>query len=315
VTVPKLLEPTRVDKYLAQVFPELSRSLVANYCKQKLVRLGDGNTGLGKVLAAGDIVHGGEVLKLSFEIKPIQADGSKIKGELAIKVIFKDENLAVIEKPSGMPSVVLANDDPVTVADSLAKLGPEFLTASADKRESGLIHRLDNQSSGLMIAASSNLAWSLLRAKLKDGEIKKSYQCLIEEETNFKNFALKLFLGAKGRKVRIESKNFEDATETTSTVTTNWSGKFKGKKLSIVTVSAEFAKRHQVRAHMAFLGHPLVGDSVYESNLSLGEFFSGTERQFILHANYLSFTHPFENRVLAFNSDNDLLLGLLKEVG
>jgi len=309
IIVEILAEPTRVDKYLAGRFHELSRSLISTYCKKNLVALKS-----GKKLAAGDVLRGGEEISVNFDICPIQASGQKVSGELAIKIVFQDEYLVVIDKPSGMPSVTLTADDPVTVADSLLKFDPSLISVSEDRRESGLIHRLDTPSSGLMIAGRSNITWQLLREELKSGEIQKSYCCLVEGKTMYSNYSLLLFLGAKGKKVRVEQTPFLESTETTSKISTKWSGVFRGKELSILKVEAPFAKRHQVRAHLAFLGHPLVGDKLYGSKMKLTEVFKDSSQEFILHADQISFMHPIERKQIEFTSENELLKTVLAEV-
>ena len=294
--------PTRVDKYLSGKFPELSRSIISLQCKKKLVSLKS-----GKILAAGDVLKGGEELCLSFDTQPLQASGLKVSGDLPIKIIFEDEHLVVLEKPSGMPSVTLTSEDPVTVADSLLKFDPSFVDVSEDKREAGLIHRLDTASSGLMIAARSTFVWQLLREELKAGRIKKSYSCLVQGETLYSNYSLYLQLGAKGKKVKVSENEFVESSETFSKISTKCSGVFAGKKLSIVSVDAPFAKRHQVRAHLSHLEHPLVGDTLYGASYGLKEVFKDSSQEFILHANSLSFTHPIERKELAISSKNDLL--------
>lgn len=302
IVVEQLAESTRVDKYLVSKFPDLSRSLISSYCKKNLVSLKS-----GQKLAAGDVLKGGEELCISFELNPIQASGEKVTGDLAIKIVYQDDYLIVLDKPSKMPSVTLTTDDPVTVADSLLKFDPGLIDCSPDKRESGLIHRLDTPSSGLMIAGRTNLVWQLLREQLKAGEIKKSYSCLIEGKSLYSNYSLLLFLGAKGKKVQIKENEFLESTETTSKISTKWSGIYQGKELSVVNVEAPFAKRHQVRAHLAYLEHPLVGDSLYGARTNLKDFFRDSDQEFILHANYISFMHPIEQKVMQFESRNELL--------
>ena len=302
IMVEKLVEPTRVDKYLAAKFPELSRSLISLHCKEKQVCLKS-----GKILSAGDSLHGGEELCISFNLNPVQASGDKVTGELPIKIVFQDEYLIVLDKPSGMPSVTLTAQDPVTVADSLLNFDPSLIEVSEDKRESGLIHRLDTASSGLMVAARSSLVWQLLREELKSNRIKKSYCCLVGGTSSYSNYSSTLFLGAKGKKVKIADNNFPESVETYSKLSTKWSGNFSNKKLSVVNVEAPFAKRHQVRAHLSYLEHPLVGDSLYGSNLKLNEIFKDAKQEFILHANSLGFTHPIERAEMEFQSENELL--------
>lgn len=308
IVIEQLTESIRVDKYLASRFPVLSRSLISSYCKKNLVSLKS-----GEKLAAGDVLNGGEELCIGFELSPIQASGQKVTEHLAIKIVYQDDYLIVLDKPTKMPSVTLTNEDPVTVADNLLKFDPSLIDVSPDKRESGLIHRLDTPSSGLMIAGRTNLVWQMLREQLKGGEIKKSYSCLIEGKSLYSNYSLLLYLGAKGKKVQVKETEFVESAETNSKISTKWSGIFQGKELSIVSVEASFAKRHQVRAHLAYLDHPLVGDRLYGARTNLKEIFKDSDQEFILHANRLKFIHPIEQKEMQFESDNQLLAELVNK--
>jgi 23S rRNA-/tRNA-specific pseudouridylate synthase len=308
--VRKLPSPKRVDRYLAEELSELSRSFIASRCKEGAVRIHPS----GKKLAAGDMLFGGEELCLEFEIAPAHADGAKIatySGE-PVHIVYEDEALFVIEKPAGMPSVTLSPADPVTAADFLHSFDKTLATVTGDPRESGLIQRLDNSSSGLMIAARTPTTWAALREALKKGRIKKHYHAFVGGETNFQKQTAALYLNARSRKVSISDLERAGFERTLSVLTTEW----RHRQASIVCVEAPFAKRHQVRAVLSHLGHPLVGDRDYGSELTLPDLLSPELellplQDFILHASWLRLEHPDSKNVLEFRSANSILSKLV----
>jgi len=269
---------SRLDIALAKQYPEFSRNFWMERCKAGVVLVA------GKKRPPAHLVKPGDSISLVEEPTLTQARTLAHLPELDIR--YQDNDLLVLNKPAGIPSVTLSKDDPETLADRIVTLFPECLQAGEDLREAGLIHRLDTAASGLIIAARNRESWYKLRESLKAREVEKEYLVLVEwAPPEYER--LELFLSAKGKKVRISPDEFTDAERTETKIKTESA---LSESTSLVRVSAPFAKRHQVRAVLSYLGNPLIGDTLYGSERSLSEF--GVKEEFFLHCEKVVFPHP-----------------------
>ncbi len=216
-------------------------------------------------------------------------------------IVFEDREFLAINKFPGIHSAALPKspNDKTSVAAQLAQQFPGIQHASPKSEDAGLINRLDFETSGLLIAARSREAWIALHSAQKKGEIKKSYLALLEGEFPRQQKKLRIFLGAKGRSAK-KMRVYEPTPD----------GKFRGGvraqlcesnfepvlfvpelSLSLVRIEIGLGKRHQIRAQAAHLGHPLVGDLLYGSNMNL-QLACGLPHAFLLHAYQLHLPHP-----------------------
>jgi 23S rRNA pseudouridine1911/1915/1917 synthase len=210
---------------------------------------------------------------------------------LDLVVVFEDEWLMVVNKPSGMPSHILREGERGTLVNVLVARYPSISKVgvpSTLQRECGIIHRLDIDTSGLMVVAKRQEVFEALRVMLKKGEIDKKYLALCEGEvsapmtidfplaTNPKN---KRKVSAYKTDKLIRKYRARPAT-TLVTASSPRGGH------SFVTLKADVAGRHQIRAHLAAIGHPLMGDALYG-----GPTMDGLNHHF-LHAHAVSFKHP-----------------------
>jgi 23S rRNA-/tRNA-specific pseudouridylate synthase len=214
-----------------------------------------------------------------------------------ISILHEDDSLLVISKPRAMHSITLRDTDPLTVADCIACYYPFALKATPDPREAGLIHRLDFYTSGVMIAAKTRAVWDYLRDQLMCGQISKSYLALVEGQVEHQNFLIckEIYTPKNSKKVKVlNDYSTGDVTEV------DLIKSFPEHNLSLVKASAPRAKRHQIRAHLASKGHPLLGDELYGSTLKLSSFptTSSLTEGFYLHADSVSFTPPKTSKKL-----------------
>lgn len=270
----------RLDLFLSREFSDYPRSSWMQVCRQ------------GKVLVNGKCAKPGHSLRQGDGVELLQFPNQQEARRLitpTLPIVFSDEWLVVANKPRGMPSVTLSvESDPETVADNLATLFPECLTVSPDPREAGLVHRLDTGTSGLILAARSAAIWSELRKQLQEHEIEKEYLALVSGVVG-EEITLSLFLSGVGKRVfvsELEKPGYSSITEKILPDRT------LSEDSSIVKVIAPFAKRHQVRATLAHLGHPLVGDTLY-GGVSSSDGFK-------LLASRLRFGHPVSKQQMDF---------------
>lgn len=223
-------------------------------------------------------------------------------------VVYEDEVLVVVEKPAALHSVSLPQGGGASLADWLRVTVPQAATASEKAEDAGLVHRLDFESCGLLLAAKSRTVWEMLRSGLLSEQISKEYRVIVEGKVAgpAEFFG---YIGGRGRHSETMrwSKDKPTTYRALAAHTTFTPEKyFEEHDVTLVRVVADAARRHQVRVHAAkALGHPLVGDSRYGSNRLLPTGLLQTEKfagAFFLQACKLSFVHPISGEKCEFSA-------------
>jgi 23S rRNA pseudouridine1911/1915/1917 synthase len=222
-----------------------------------------------------------------------------------IEFLYRDQHLFAINKPASIHSVRLTNGGALSLADMLLSQHPELAQASRSTGDAGLVQRLDFDTSGVILGATSRQVWEQLHAALLEGRVKKSYTALVHGEfkahTNLTTHIGSPYRGAK--KVKIYTSpppaSCRALLGTTKFAPIRY---FPNLNMSLVSASASPARRHQIRAHAAHLGHPLVGDTLYGTKQTLPLALCTDKRSFILHASELILTHPQSGEILRIES-------------
>jgi len=211
-----------------------------------------------------------------------------------LDIRFEDSDLLVIDKPPGVHSVELPRGGGEAIATTLKARYPEIAAASEKPEDGGLIHRLDFDTSGLLIAAKNRAAWSTLRAALQRGAIEKLYLAVVDGEAP-STLTIEGWIGSSSRTastVRVFAQQPRQKFRALPAKTCFERLGFSAKDdFSVVRAIAPTARRHQIRAHAAASGFPLTGDSAYGSRRSLPTALTDG-RSFFLHAYTVSFPHP-----------------------
>ena len=258
---------TRLDRVLCNRLT-LSRSQVRRLFETGEVRRNGRRAGKGELVARGDRVELGAELRES----SAQPDSS-----VALEVVYEDLDLVIIDKPAGIPCHPLRPGELGCIANGLLWRYPEMSGTGYDDRQPGLVNRLDNDTSGLVLAARSPDAFAALRGALEGGQIQKRYLALVAQPVRPQTIELSLAPSPRHR-ARVEVNAL--GRPAVSVVT----GCRGHGELFVLEVLASRAYRHQVRAHLAAIGSPIIGDVLY------GGLFGARH---YLHAEWLSFKHPF----------------------
>lgn len=211
-------------------------------------------------------------------------------------VLYEDSHCFVLDKPSEMHSVAARAGVARSLAARLIEAEPGLAWVSEKEGDAGLVQRLDYETSGVILGAKDRAAWQYFRNLLQTGKIQKSY--LILTEGKFPSeLAMNNFIGGqyrRSKKVQVYTRKRERTLAAfTNFVSVEY---WNSSDISLVRAFAPTARRHQVRAHAASAGHPLVGDTLYGSRRQLQEVLSSnrpdTLPQFFLQAESIQFTPP-----------------------
>lgn len=216
-------------------------------------------------------------------------------GVTQLRYLYSNRSVFAVYKPAGTHSVRLpGGKGGESVADLLLAHTPSLAAAGRSQEDAGLVHRLDQSTSGLLLGASDRSVWDTLFEQIASGAIKKEYIVCVEGRFDTLR-TITSFIGSPNRGAH-KMKSYErdpgpgaralDGTTTFTPVSYD-----PVSDTSLVQASASPARRHQIRVHAASLGHPLVGDALYGSTRVLGEI-AKEPREFLLHSWRISFRHP-----------------------
>jgi 23S rRNA pseudouridine1911/1915/1917 synthase len=279
----------RLDRFLVRRCPELGRRGAASLIERGLVQVGGRRASKGARLLAGDVVRA----PLDFGFAPASEAAP-------LDVRLERADLVVVEKPAGQPTAPLAPGETGTLGGALLARYPEMRGIGYREREPGIIHRLDTRTSGLVIAARTQLAFEVLRDALRAHRLDKRYLAIVEaaglpDEVRI-DLPLALERGGSGRVLAVTpGADVKGAVECLSVVRVlERRGRF-----ALVDVAASRAFRHQVRVHLSAAGWPIAGDREY----------GGARREALaarhaLHASHVAWAG--DERVPAFAVDSPL---------
>ena len=284
--VPDGLEGERLDAALARMLG-YSRTKAAALVEAGHVRLD------GREPAKSERVRAGAWLEL--ELPPVEAMTAAVEPVPGLRVIFDDDDVVVVDKPVGVAAHPSPGWTGPTVVGGLAAAGYRISTSGAAERQ-GIVHRLDVGTSGLMVVAKSERAYSVLKQAFRDRRVDKRYHALVQGHPD----PLRGTVDAPiDRHPTLDYKWAVVAGGKDSVTHYETIEAFRAATLLDVTL--ETGRTHQIRVHMAALRHPCVGDLIYGADPVLARRL-GLDRQW-LHAVRLGFEHPDSGDWIEFTSD------------
>jgi 23S rRNA pseudouridine1911/1915/1917 synthase len=228
----------------------------------------------GRVSAKGTTVRPGDTVSLTspatFFANP----------HLPIQILWADATLVVVNKPSGIPSVALRHDDTATVANFLVAHFPDIATTGPRPLEAGIVHRLDTATSGVLVAARTCQAYNTLRAQFSERTVEKQYLALVHGQVQQAGERRSFLRPSGPRGQRMRETTARDGQE----AQTIYTPVMRFLHHTLVRATIPTGVRHQIRVHLAALGYPIVGDSLYGEAPETG--------RLCLHAKDLTFFHP-----------------------
>ncbi len=287
VPVPEGLEGERLDAAIARMFG-LSRTRAAELI------------GSGAVLVAGrpaskaDRAAAGEWLEVTLPPAVPAPAAPRPQPVPGLEVAYEDSDIIVVDKPAGVAAHPTAGWTGPTVLQGLLARGHRIAASGAAERQ-GIVHRLDANTSGLMVVAKSELAYRVLKRAFREREVDKRYHALVQGHPD----PLRGTIDAPIARHPSGDGRFAVAFDGRTAIT-HYDTREAFRAASLVEVRLETGRTHQIRVHMAAIRHPCVGDRLYGADPVLAARL-GVARQW-LHAVRLAFAHPADGRAMEFTS-------------
>ncbi len=306
LTLPPRPAGCRFDVALAEALPQYSRSRLAAWIKDGAVTL------QGRPAKPRELVYGDEVVTVRAEIP---ADESVLPQAMALDIRHQDKHLLVINKPVGLVVHPGAGNPSNTLQNALLAWDPKLATVP----RAGIVHRIDKDTSGLLVVARSLEAHTALVEMLREHAIQREYLALVVGRVT-SGGTVDQPIG-RHRTDRIKMAIRADGRE----AVTHYRLAERFRNHTLLRLQLETGRTHQIRVHMAHIGHPLVGDPVYggRRQLTAGEdpraraALQAFKRQ-ALHATRLAFEHPMTGKPVEVEApppdDLQALLAMLREV-
>ena len=293
--VPDALAGERVDAAASRV-SGYSRSRIETFIDAGQLLLG------GSAVSKGSQrVTGGELLELVEEAAPQPVTAEQADG---VRIVYEDADLVVVDKPVGVAAHPSLGWEGPSITQHLAAAGVAVTTSGAAERQ-GVVQRLDVGTSGLMVVAKSEVAYSVLKQAFRDRTVDKTYHALVQGHPDPFSGTIEAPIarhpGADWKMAVIEGGRHS---------VTHYETLEAHRAATLLEIHLETGRTHQIRVHMSAIGHPCVGDPLYGSDPTLAQRL-GLVRQW-LHAVELGFIHPTTGEYVKFSSPypDDLALAL-----
>jgi len=294
-------EGQRIDKFLTSRIKDVSRSYIQNIISKEKVRVNSKSVSKHYRVIENDAI----VIDFSEEK---QSDALIEAQKINLKVVYEDEYLLVISKEPGMITHPVPGLNKDTVVNALL-YHYEKLSDLSGRSRAGIVHRLDKNTSGLLIIAKDNHTHRILSEKFKNRQVKKTYIALVWGKFSEKKGEIILPIGRS----RMDRKKMSISIDRGRDAVTGFEAAEEFKSSTLLNVFPKTGRTHQIRVHLSYIGHPVIGDDLYgnSGSRSLANEL-GLDRQF-LHSCRLELRHPVtgEKMVIEDKLSNDLL-GCLK---
>lgn len=282
--VPEKSSGLRIDKFLTEICPDYTRSFLQKLLKSELVEVNGKPVKSSYKTAAGDTV--------TFEV-PEAVEAEITAQEMPLDILYEDEDVILINKPKGMVVHPAAGHYEGTLVNGLMHHCREQLSGINGVMRPGIVHRIDMDTTGVLIVCKNDLAHNSIAEQLKVHSITRKYYAVVFGSLKDDEGTIHSPIGRHPndrKKMSINSKNGKDAVTHYKVLE-----RFHG--YTLVECRLETGRTHQIRVHMASIGHPLLGDQVYGPAKQPFRLQGQT-----LHAGVLGFLHPRTGEYMEFSA-------------
>ena len=268
----------RLDAFLARMVPELTRSAAVRLIEEGCV-LRNGHPG-----KKNDKLNTGDEIAVTIP-EPKEVDIRPV--EMALDIVYEDEDLLVLNKPKGLVVHPAAGHQDDTLVNGLLHAMGDQLSGINGELRPGIVHRIDKDTSGLLAVAKNDLAHTVLASQLVDHTMARTYEAIVCGSFREDSGTVDAPIGrhpSDRKKMCVTQRN-------SKTAVTHWEVVTRYRGYTHIRCHLETGRTHQIRVHMAHIGHPILGDTVYgHKKPELGQ-----DSQ-CLHAGQLCFRHPRDGR-------------------
>lgn len=279
-------ENKRLDSYLSEMTPDLSRSKIQNLIKSGAVKVNDTLKKSSYSLKEND--------KIDFEIP--ETEIIKIEPQnIPLEIVWEDENMLVVNKPSGMLTHPTSIERENTLVNALLyKYGDNLSDINGEFRR-GILHRLDRNTSGLLMVAKNNKAHEFLANQIKNHTITKKYRAIVKGVINKDEFEINSPIGRNPNQPhKMMTREDGKPSKTIVKVLERF------KNATYVELTLITGRTHQIRVHMKSINHPVYNDTLYGA----GQGKVKTDEQ-VLQSYFLRFTKPFKDEIIELEIEPD----------
>lgn len=280
----------RVDRFVADSLDDVSRAQVQRWIQEGLVTVNGRETKAARRLAVGDIVR---------VIVPPAEPAELVPWEVEIPVLYQDADCVVVDKPAGMVVHPAAGHERETLVNALVFHYPQLATMVGPEEDlrPGIVHRLDRDTSGLLVVALTREAQAELQRQFRERRVKKTYLALVHGWLSPSQGRIVAPIARDPRDRKRMAVVAGGRAATTGYQVRQYLLARNGDRYTLVEVRPLTGRTHQIRVHMSHIGHPIVGDPVYGRRKRR----LPCPRQF-LHACRLTFYRPSDGQRLTFES-------------
>ena len=275
----------RIDSFLADKLPLLSRSYIQKQIKEGNILVNGSRTKAGYKICASDTIKVYEAPAEELEIKP---------ENIPLDIIYEDNDIIVINKPKRMVVHPAPGHYSGTVVNALLYHCRDSLSGINGIMRPGIVHRIDQDTTGVIVACKNDISHNFLAAQLKEHSITRTYHAIVHNHVKEEEGTVRAAIGrhpADRKKMAVNVRNGKDAV-THYKVLDNLDNRY-----TYIECSLETGRTHQIRVHMASIGNPVLGDNVYGPAKCPFNLEGQT-----LHAKTLGFIHPSTKKYMEFEA-------------
>lgn len=277
---------TRLDIYLSNTLEECTRSYIKKLIDDKNILVNDKSVKSGYSLKINDKIFVKEIEPLVVDLQPKNID---------IDIIYEDEDLIIVNKAKGMTVHPGSGNYTDTLVNALLYSHKDKLSSINSIIRPGIVHRIDKDTTGVLVVAKNDNAHKKLSDQFKEHSINREYIAIVKGIVKEDSMVVDKAIGRSVRdrkKMSVNTKNGRNAVTHIEVIK-----RFYNSKMTLIKANLETGRTHQIRVHMKYLGYPLLGDLTYGSE----------SKQFklnghLLHARMLGFIHPTTNKYVEFES-------------
>lgn len=285
IIVKKEPSDTRVDKYLSSELNNMTRSSIQRLIKAENVKVNGITVDKSYILRLGDIIDICLPKSVSYDV---------IAQDIPLDIFYEDDDLLVVNKPQNMVVHPAAGNRDGTLVNALLYHCEDNLSGINGVIRPGIVHRIDKDTSGLLIVAKSDIAHIDLARQIKEHSFKRVYHTIVSGNIKEDSGTISAPIGRHSinrKKMTVTDKNSKAAT-------THFKVLERFGRYTYLECRLQTGRTHQIRVHLSSLDHPVVGDNLYGS--SKNEF---SLKGQCLHAKMIGFTHPITMQYLEFDSE------------